>query len=60
MGLSKFLYLSGFELADIGDEGVFAEVHLMITKYDKTICINSEEIFSGEVKLHSTESVGLE
>jgi hypothetical protein len=58
--LRELFYFSGFELADVGDEGVFAEVHLLITKEHKAIGINSEEVLGCEVELHRSEGIGLE
>ena len=60
MRLSELLYLPGLELADVGDEGVFAQVHLLITENHQAIGINSEEILGGEVELHSPEGISLE
>ena len=60
MWFSKFLDFFALELADVGYECIFTEVHLFITVENEAIGIYSEEILGGEVELYVVEGVGFE
>lgn len=60
MGLRKLLDLSGFKFADLGDESILAQVHLLVAVENQAVGVDPEEVFGGEVELHTLEAVRLE
>ena len=60
VGLGELFYFSYLELADVSHECIFRKIHLFVSVYHQTIRIDSQKIFSCEIKAHFIKTVCLE